>query len=108
MYPDISPRTPLYPSASATRPRGLRRLTSALMRRWQRRKMIATFEAMDDWMLKDIGLRREDIVRTVNGFDEMRQSGQIPDRAMSRADIAPANNDAGRPAAAVHALRKAA
>ncbi|WP_162497431.1 DUF1127 domain-containing protein [Roseovarius dicentrarchi] len=89
MHSDISSRSPLFPAASGMAPRSnpLTRLLSAAMRTWQRRKMIATFDAMDDWMLNDIGLRREDIVRTVYGFDEMRMTGRTPDRAMTRADI---------------------
>ncbi len=38
--------------------------------RWRRRKMIATFEAMDDRLLWDIGIHRTDIVRMVDTFDE--------------------------------------
>lgn len=91
MYPDISPRSPLFPGASDMVPRGsgLRRLLRAVMRNWQRRKMIATFEAMDDWMLSDIGLRREDIVRTVNSFDEMHSKA----RPVSGPDASPDNRD---------------
>ncbi len=110
MHPDISPRKPLFPVTPAMMPRvsGLRRLMSAVMRTWQRRKMIATFEAMDDWMLKDIGLRREDIVRTVNSFEEMRIARRAPERAMSRSDITPGVSDSGSYASAVRDMPKAA
>ncbi len=110
MHPDISPRTHLFPVTPAMMPRrsGLRRLMSAVARTWQRRKMIATFEAMDDWMLKDIGLRREDIVRTVNNFDEMRATRRPSDRAMSRSDIKPGMSNAGSYASDLRDLPKAA
>ncbi len=110
MHPDISPRTPLFPVTPAMMPRfsGLRRLMSAVMRTWQRRKMIATFEAMDDWMLKDIGLRREDIVRTVNSFDEMRIARRTPERAMSRSDIVRGLDVSGSYASAVRDMQNAA
>jgi uncharacterized protein YjiS (DUF1127 family) len=38
-------------------------------RHWQRRKMIASLEAMDDWLLRDIGVDRADIRKVVDGFD---------------------------------------
>ncbi len=80
MYSDTSPRNPLFSATPGTYTRGsgLRRLLGAVMRNWQRRKMIATFDAMDDWMLSDIGLRREDIVRVVNSFDEMHAPVPTP------------------------------
>lgn len=42
----------------------------AAVRSWQRRKMIASLQAMDDFLLRDIGIARADIIRIVNGFDE--------------------------------------
>jgi uncharacterized protein YjiS (DUF1127 family) len=75
MHSHISLGNPVFSSAPETSARGggLRHFLSAVMRRWQRRKMIATFDAMDDHILRDIGLRREDIVRVVDSFDEMRR-----------------------------------
>lgn len=58
---------------SAVRPQEIgpiRRWLSATIRQWQRRRMIANFEAMDDWVLSDIGIERADIHSIVEGFDE--------------------------------------
>ncbi|GKY89871.1 DUF1127 domain-containing protein [Sinisalibacter aestuarii] len=48
----------------------LRRWLRAAFRRWERRKMIAALEAMDDRLLRDIGIYRNDIPRLVDGFDD--------------------------------------
>jgi len=48
----------------------IRRWLQAAVRNWQRRKMIASLEVMDDRLLRDIGIERADIVSVVNGFDE--------------------------------------
>jgi uncharacterized protein YjiS (DUF1127 family) len=48
----------------------IRRWLQAAARNWKRRKMIASLEAMDDWLLRDIGIERGDIISVVNGFDE--------------------------------------
>lgn len=102
MHPDISPSTPLFPAASGISKRGgrggLRWFLTAAMRNWQRRKMIATFNAMDDHILSDIGLCRGDIERTVDSFDEMRTFASAP-------DLPRAAND---PDAIVRNIRKAA
>ncbi|WP_324752243.1 DUF1127 domain-containing protein [Roseovarius sp. Pro17] len=50
--------------------RSIREWLRAATLRWRRRKMIATFEAMDDRLLWDIGIHRTDIVRMVDNFDE--------------------------------------
>lgn len=41
-------------------------MARSLARKWQRRKAIAQLEAMDDYLLKDIGINRSDIRRVVN------------------------------------------
>ena len=48
----------------------LRRWLRSAFRRWERRKMIAALEAMDDRLLRDIGIYRNDIARLVDGFDD--------------------------------------
>lgn len=48
-----------------------------VIRRWQRRKMIATLRAMDDRMLRDIGLARAEIPRVVEGFSS-RELRMVP------------------------------
>ena len=61
----------------------LRRWLRTANRHWQRRKMIATLEAMDDRTLKDIGIHRGDIARVVDGFDD-RELGMVPFAPASR------------------------
>lgn len=48
----------------------LRRWLRAVIRGWQRRRMIAALGAMDDRLLRDIGIERGDIERVVDGFDD--------------------------------------
>ncbi len=55
----------------------LNRWMSAAARRWRRRKMIAALSAMDDRILKDIGIYRGDIARVVDGFDD-RELAMVP------------------------------
>lgn len=55
----------------------VRRLFGSAIRNWRRRKMIATLEAMDDWLLRDIGLQRGDIRHTVYAFED-RELRMIP------------------------------
>lgn len=54
-----------------------RRWLRMALRQWQRRKMIASFEAMDDRLLSDIGICRSDIHRMVQGFDA-RELRMVP------------------------------
>ncbi|WP_308442454.1 DUF1127 domain-containing protein [Aliiroseovarius zhejiangensis] len=49
----------------------------AVIRQWKRRKMTAALQALDDWTLDDIGLRRSDIKRVVDAFDD-RELGMQP------------------------------
>lgn len=58
----------------------IRRWLARAIRQWQRRKMIASFEAMDDRLLRDIGVCRSDIHRLVQGFDarELRMAPVAP------------------------------
>lgn len=48
---------------------------------WQRRKMIAALEALDDRILLDIGIDRSEINRVVDGFSdaELRMAPIAPD-----------------------------
>lgn len=55
----------------------LQRWLGAVVQQRRRRKMIATLEAMDDWVLRDIGISRGDISRVVDGFDE-RELRMVP------------------------------
>ncbi len=54
-----------------------RRLFRSAARRWERRKMIAALEAMDDRLLRDIGIYRGDIRRVVDGLDD-RELRMVP------------------------------
>lgn len=49
----------------------------AAVRVWKRHKMIAELDALDDAMLKDIGIYRGDIRRVVAGFSD-RELGMVP------------------------------
>ncbi len=53
------------------------RWAATAMRRWKRRKMVAALNAMDDRLLSDIGLRRAEIRRVVDAFDD-RELGMAP------------------------------
>lgn len=53
------------------------RLVTSVIRTWRRRKAIAELRAMDDAVLRDIGINRNDILRVVNGFDD-RDLGMVP------------------------------
>lgn len=71
--PDISlsPETHKFGQSNRDRiPGRLRRLARNVVRNWQRRRMIAALRAMDDNLLDDIGISRNDIPRVVNGFDD--------------------------------------
>lgn len=48
----------------------LRQWLQSAARQWERRKMIAALEAMDDRLLRDIGIYRKDIPRVVDGLDD--------------------------------------
>ncbi|MFZ1470000.1 MAG: DUF1127 domain-containing protein [Paracoccaceae bacterium] len=52
-------------------------LFGGLVRSWQRRCMIRAFEAMDDRLLRDIGLERGDIKDVVGSFDD-RELRMVP------------------------------
>ncbi|RKF14766.1 DUF1127 domain-containing protein [Roseovarius spongiae] len=61
----------------------LRRWLRAATRRWRQRRMTAALNALDDRMLRDIGLIRADIPRAVRTFDEreLRMTPLAPPRA---------------------------
>ena len=48
----------------------LQRWSRAITNNWKRRKMIGALRAMDDRLLRDIGIYRNDIERVVDGFNE--------------------------------------
>lgn len=80
----------------------LRRACGAVARNWQRRRMVRALQAMDDWLLSDIGIYRGDIERVVNGFDrrELRMTPlALPAPRDDRADESAANCEALREAA---------
>ena len=47
----------------------LRRAARAVIKSWKRRRMVASLEAMEDRLLRDIGIYRGDIKRVVYGYD---------------------------------------
>lgn len=54
-----------------------RQLFRAAVRKWRQRRMIASLEALDDAVLRDIGIYRGDIRRAVAGFSD-RELGMEP------------------------------
>jgi uncharacterized protein YjiS (DUF1127 family) len=65
----------------------LRRWLAAAATNWRRRKAIAALQALDDRILRDIGIHRGDIWRVVDGFDEreLRMVPLAPDSAPAEA-----------------------
>ncbi len=61
----------------------LQRWARSTIQSWKRRKMIAALHAMDNHLLKDIGINRHDIARVVDGFD---------DRELRMVPLAPSSN----------------
>ncbi|MCK8462903.1 DUF1127 domain-containing protein [Aliiroseovarius sp. S1339] len=55
----------------------LRHWWRTAIRGWKRRKLIAALQALDDHVLRDMGVRRKDIGRIVDGFDD-RELGMVP------------------------------
>ena len=45
-------------------------------RNWERRKMIEALRALDDRLLRDIGIERSDIPRVVDGFTDSERAMQ--------------------------------
>lgn len=69
--PNISPFPQARISAQRDRRAGpVRGWLRAAFINWERRKMIETLRAMDDHLLRDIGIDRSDIPRVVDGFTE--------------------------------------
>ncbi len=66
---------------------GLRQWLAGASRQWQRRRMIAALHAMDDRLLRDIGLHRGNIESVVDGFDdhELRMTPLAPAATANRA-----------------------
>ncbi|WP_146298862.1 DUF1127 domain-containing protein [Nitratireductor mangrovi] len=78
--PDISLRPKTHRSGQqerGRRPGVVRRLVQTVVRNWQRRRMIAALRAMDDNLLYDIGISRNDIPRVVDSFSD-RELGMRP------------------------------
>lgn len=63
-------RVPNTPSARSESGGLLRRLVRNAVRQSKRRRMIGALHAMDDWLLRDIGLDRDDIPRLVDGLSD--------------------------------------
>lgn len=61
----------------------IHRVSQSVVRKWRRRKLIATLEALDDRLLRDIGIVRGDIKHLVDG---------INDRKLRMVPVAPAQS----------------
>ncbi len=79
MHPFLSHRN--YMALDTNRPRRnkvyapakdglLRRSLRSIYQRWNRRRMIAELHSMNDRMLRDMGIYRNDIERVVNDFEQ--------------------------------------
>ncbi len=70
------------PRDSARNPQGgvIRNGMRALIRNWKRRKMIAALQALDDRLLRDIGITRSEINDVVDSFDdrELAMAPMVP------------------------------
>lgn len=64
-------------SVEAKKPSLLVQWWNSVIQTWQRRKMIAALGALDDHILKDIGIPRGEIERVVDGFNA-RELGMQP------------------------------
>lgn len=78
---------------STSNPRGMRvisRWWQNTVQNWQRRKMIAALEALNDRTLLDIGVHRGEIRRVVEGFNEaeLRMAPVAPEPASHDASYA--------------------
>ncbi|WP_367717112.1 DUF1127 domain-containing protein [Nitratireductor sp. GISD-1A_MAKvit] len=65
----------------------LRRLAQKAVRNWQRRRMIAALRAMDDSLLDDIGVSRNEIPRIVNDFDDRELRMRPVSREVERQSV---------------------
>lgn len=74
MHPYMAHRTllsPPQPSRQRAKAGGIfRKWVRSAYRNWQRNKMIAAFESLDDATLRDIGVHRGEIHSIVDGFDD--------------------------------------
>lgn len=79
MYPNVThqnhltKRTDLLPVNTNAKPAQssqLQRWVRAVRKNWKRRKMIAELHAMDNHLLKDIGIARYEINCLVDAFDD--------------------------------------
>ncbi len=63
--------------SNSPQPGFLRRWLQSKIHNWKHRKMVAALQAMDDRLLWELGIRRTEIVRVVDSFDE-RELGMVP------------------------------
>lgn len=71
LNPDFKPQKPGERFAI------FRRWSQVLVRKWRRRNMIAALDALDDRLLRDIGINRGDIKHLVKRFDD-RELQMVP------------------------------
>ncbi|MCA8869155.1 MAG: DUF1127 domain-containing protein [Rhodobacteraceae bacterium] len=80
MYPgnlNLMPGQVLAGSNGSARDGWFRQWLRQATRQWRRRRMIAALRAMDDRLLNDIGIHRQDIEPIVDGFDD-RELRMLP------------------------------
>jgi len=72
------------PLPAIARPGLMRRIVRSIVHNWKRRRMIAALAAMDDHLLRDIGIYRHEIPHVVDGFTERELSMRPVSPALRR------------------------
>lgn len=57
---------------------GFMKFLSRAFRRWEEHRSVAALQQLDDWMLYDIGLTRQDIPKSVAAWRKQRQAALVP------------------------------
>lgn len=84
----IANYAPFKSSPASPKPGALHRGLRAIRLSWQRRRTISALQELDDYVLRDIGLRREQIPMIVNNMQvsDMRKEGTPPPIGTRRID----------------------
>lgn len=71
LWPDSRPGAPAFPKRPEAGDGAFRTWFRSAYRHWQRNKMIAAFQSLDDATLRDIGVERSEIPSVVDGLDDL-------------------------------------
>ncbi|WP_299822101.1 DUF1127 domain-containing protein [uncultured Jannaschia sp.] len=101
---DLSSRPHARPRRTRPEPGPLRRWLRRVGRQWMRRRMIAEFQALDDRILRDIGIARGDIRSIVDELCDRELSmvprARVPEEAQKSGDLQisePSSGDVHQP-----------